>query len=82
MRQRLSLADVIAVDGAFGVGFATKFVADVDPWMYPGEQTKADIGVKGFVQSTLDKSRAANSKFEMFTEESIIFYLVSSSNRS
>jgi len=30
LHQRLSLADVIAADYAFGVGFATKFVADVD----------------------------------------------------
>ena len=49
LRQRLSLADVIAVDHAFGVGFATKFVSEVDLCIYPDEQTKAIIGVKAYV---------------------------------
>lgn len=77
LRQRLSLADVIAVDRAFGVGFATKFVADVDLWIYPDEQTKATIGVKAYVQSNLDKSRALNGTFEKFTEESKTSHLLS-----
>lgn len=77
LRQRLTLADVIAVDHAFGVGFATKFVADVDLWIYPDEQTKAVIGVKAYVQSTLDKSRASSGLFEKFTEESKTSHLLS-----
>ncbi len=49
----LSVADVLVLDHAFGVGFATKFVAEVDLWVYADEQTKAAIGVKSYVQSTL-----------------------------
>ncbi len=77
LRQPLSVADVIVLDRAFGVGFATKFIAEVDPWVYPDEQTKATIGVKIYVQSTLDKSRASNALFDAFTDESKTSYLMS-----
>jgi hypothetical protein len=60
-----------------GLCAATKFVADVNPWKYPGEQTKADIGVKRFVQSTLDKAHASNVRFDMFTEQSKTSFLLS-----
>jgi hypothetical protein len=74
LRQRLSLADVIAVDHAFGLGFATKFVADVGPWAYPDDESEASIGVKRYVQSNPDKARA--SKFDESTEESKTAYLL------
>jgi len=77
LRQPLSLADGIVVHHAFGLGFATKFVGDVDSWVYPGEQTKAAIGVKAYVQSTLDKAHASNSEFDKFTEESKTSHLLS-----
>lgn len=77
LRQRLSLADAIVVDHAFGVGFATKFVAEVDLWVYPDDQTKSSIGVKRYVQGTLDKCRASNISFDDFTDESKTSYLLS-----
>lgn len=60
----------IVADHAWGVGIATKFVADVDPSVWPDDETKASIGVKGYIQSALDEARAANGSFHGFTEES------------
>jgi hypothetical protein len=51
LRQSLSLADVIAVDHAFGFGFATKFVAEVDIWVNPADNMKSSISVKSCIQS-------------------------------
>ena len=73
----LSVADVLGLDHAFGVGFATKFVAEVDPWVHADEQTKAAIGVKSYVQSTFEKYRASSALFGTFTDERKTSYLLS-----
>ena len=77
LHQRLSLADMIVVEHACGVSFSAKFVGDVDPWVFLDDQTKASIGVKKYVQSTLDKARASNGSFHDFTKESKTSYLLS-----
>jgi len=48
LRQILSLADVLVLENVFWLSHAAELVAVVDPWVFPGENENATIGVKSF----------------------------------
>ena len=68
MLQPLYLADVIVVDHAYGGGFATKYIIDLDPWMYADEHLEANISVLCVMQRILGESYVLNNRFDSFTE--------------
>ena len=56
LRLPLMVADAIILEQHLGRAHATEFIRAVDPWCYPGEKTKAVVGLKSCVQRLLDKS--------------------------
>jgi len=74
---QLSLADAIVLVQFMGPTDAARFVSFVDPWRYPGEQAQASIGVKGCLQSAVDKAASEGRRFAAWTTESISDYLLS-----
>jgi len=77
LRQILSLADVLVLENVFWLSHAAELVAVVDPWVFPGENENATIGVKSFIQQAVDKAKHANGNLSLFTPESLLGYLLS-----
>ena len=48
--DRLSVADAVVLEHRLGLMQAANFVAEVDPWCYPHDDSPALIGVKSRVQ--------------------------------
>ena len=77
LRVRLMVADAIILEQHLGRTNATEFIRAVDPWCYPGEKTKAVVGLKSCVQRLLDKSRKVVKDFHQFSNESKSAFLLS-----
>ncbi len=77
LRARLSLADTIVLVHRLGSTNAVNFINVVDPWCYPGDQTRAPCLLKPYIQSAVDKASNFGKRFHLWTEESMSAYLLS-----
>ena len=68
IRDRLSVADTIALVHHLGVTKAAAFVAAVDPWCFPHDDDPATINVRGQVQSDVAKATDAGKSMHTFTD--------------
>ncbi len=64
IRDRLSVADAIALVHHLGVTKAAAFVAAVDPWRFPHDVAPATINVTCQVQSVVAKATFSGEKTE------------------
>ena len=64
IRDRLSVADAIALVHHLGVTKAAAFVAAVNPWRFPHDDTPATINVTCQVQSVVAKATFSGEKTE------------------
>ena len=64
IRDRLSVADAIALVHHLGVTKAAAFVAAVDPWRFPHDGTPATINFTCQVQSVVAKATFSGEKTE------------------
>ena len=76
-RGRLSVADAVALEHRLGLTKAAAFVAEVDPWCYPHDETPATILVQSQVQSVVAQASHAGKNTKDFTDESITNFLLS-----
>lgn len=76
-RGPLSLADAVVVTHMRGLKMAAEFISVVDPWQYPGEQSRAPLNVYKYNQSAVDKASQAGKQFFNWTETSRTEYLLS-----
>ena len=77
IRDRLSVADAIALVHNLGVNKAAAFVSAVDPWRFPHDDAPATINVKGQVQSAVAKATLLGNTLSKFTDTSISAFLLS-----
>ena len=77
VRDRLSVADAIALVHHLGVTKTAAFVAAVDPWHFPHNDAPATINVQGQVQSVVAKATFQGRKLSNFTDTSISAFLLS-----
>ena len=77
IRDRLSVADTIALVHHLGVTKAAAFVAAVDTWCFPHDDAPATINVRGQVQSVVAKATHAGKSMCTFTDSSISAFLLS-----
>ena len=77
IRDRLSVADAIALVHHLGVTKAAAFVAAVDPWCFPHDDSPATINVRGQVQSVVAKATLLGKALCNFTDTSISAFLLS-----
>ena len=64
IRDRLSVADAIALVHHLGVTKAAAFVAAVDPWRFPHDDAPATFNVTWQVQSVVAKATFLGEKIE------------------
>ena len=76
-RGRISVADAVALEFRLGLTKAAAFVAEVDPWLYPHDETPATILVQSQVQSVVAQASHAGRNINDFTDESITNFLLS-----
>jgi hypothetical protein len=76
-KDRLSVADAIVLEHRLGLTKAANFVAEVDLWCYPHDDTPASIGVKKYLQSLVDQATHAAKSLSQFTDASITDFLLS-----
>ena len=79
IRDRLSVADAIALVHHLGVNKAAAFVSVVDPWRFPHDDAASTFNVKGQVQSVVAKATHAGKSMCTFTDSSISAFLLSPS---
>ena len=77
IRDRLSVADAIVLVHHLGVTKAAAFVAVVDPWRFPHDNSTTTINVKGQVQSVVAKATLLGRTLNTFTDTSISAFLLS-----
>ena len=77
IRDRLSVADAIVLVHHLGVTKAAAFVAAVDPWRFPHDDSPATINVRGQVQSVVAKATFEAKSLNEFTDTSISAFLLS-----
>jgi hypothetical protein len=75
--DRLSVADAVVLEHHLGLTKTANFVAEVDPWCYPHDDSPTTIGVKNYVQSVVNKAAHSFKKKSDFTDESITEFLLS-----
>ena len=74
----LSLADAVVMEQRLGISNTVRFIEEVDPWRYPGEETRAPCGIKWCLQGALDKvKKADNSGIKIWTPVSTNAFLLS-----
>ena len=76
-KDRLSVADAIVLEHRLGLTKAANFVAEVDLWCYPHDDTPASIGVKIYLQSLVDQATHAAKSLSQFTDASITDFFLS-----
>ena len=76
-KDRLSVADAVVLEHRLGLTKAANFVAEVDPWCYPHDDTPSSIVVKSFVQSVVAQAANAARSLSQFTDASITEFLLS-----
>jgi hypothetical protein len=78
--DRLSVADAVVLEHRLGLTKAAHFVAQVDPWCYPHDGNPATIGVKNFLQCTVQSvvAKAAHTMRNLlnYTDASITDFLL------
>jgi hypothetical protein len=77
LRARLSVADAVVLVHRLGFTKTVQFISVVDPWCYPGEDTRAPILMYPYLQTALDKVTKAGKTFKEWTPESTKAYLCS-----
>ena len=77
IRDRLSVADAIALVHHLGVTKAAAFVAAVDPWCFPHDDAPATINVRGQLLSVVAKTTLLGNTLSKFTDTSISAFLLS-----
>jgi hypothetical protein len=77
IRDRLSLADAIALVHHFGVTKAAAFVSAVDPWRFPHDDAASTFNVQAYVQSVVAKATLLGKTLCTFTDTSITAFLLS-----
>ena len=64
----LSVADAVVLEHRIGLTKAANFVAEVDPWCYPHDDSPALINVKAHIQSVVAQAtHAARSLSQVHT---------------
>ena len=76
-KDRLSVADAVVLEHRLGLTKAANFVAEVDPWCYPHDDSLALIGVKSYVQSVVAQVTHAARSLSQFSDASITDFLLS-----
>jgi hypothetical protein len=76
-KDRLSVADAVVLEHRLGLTKAANFVAEVDPWCYPHDDSPAFIGVKTYVQSVVAQATHAARSLSQFSDTSITDFLLS-----
>ena len=76
-QDRLSVADAVVLEHRLGLMKAVHFLAQVDPWCYPHDETPASIGIQSYVQKVVSKAAHSMQKLSNFTDESITDFLLS-----
>ena len=71
-KDRLSVADAVVL-----LTKAANFVAEVDPWCYPHDDSPAFIGVKTYVQSVVAQATHSARSLSQFSDTSITDFLLS-----
>ena len=77
IRDRLSVADAIALVHHLRVTKAAAFVAAVGPWRFPHDDAPATFNVRCQVQSVVAKATFLGKKLSNFTDTSISAFLLS-----
>ena len=77
MRDRLSVADAVALEHRLGLNNAATFVAAVDPWCFPHDSTPSSLNVKRYVQSIVAQVAHSGRVLSKFTDSSISDFLLS-----
>ena len=77
IRDRLSVADAIALVHHLGVTKAAAFVAAVDPWRFPHDDAPATFNVTCQVQRVVAKATFLGKNLSDFTDTSISAFLLS-----
>ena len=75
--DRLSVPDAVVLEHRLGLMQAANFVAEVDPWCYPHDDSPALIGVKSRVQSVVAQATYAAKSLLQFSDASITYFLLS-----
>ena len=76
-KDRLSVADAVVLEHRLGLTKTANFVAEVDPWCYPHDDTPATIGIKGCVQGIVAQATHAAKSLSQFSDTSITDFLLS-----
>ncbi len=76
-RDRLSVADVVALEHRLGLMKAAAFVAEVDPWCYPHDETRVPVLVKIQVERVVAEAAHVGKTMKDFTDASITEFLLS-----
>jgi hypothetical protein len=81
--DRLCVADAVVLEHRLGLTKAANFVAEVDPWCYPHDDSPATVGVKDYVKSVVNKAAHAMNKILDFTMKASpnFFFLLFSQSR-
>ena len=81
--DRLCVADAVVLEHRLGLTKAANFVAEVDPWCYPHDDSPTRIGVKDYVKSLVNKAAYAINKILDFTMKASpnFFFLLFSQSR-
>ena len=77
IRDRLSVADAIALVHHLGVNKAAAFVSVVDPWRFPHDDAASTFNVQAYVQSVVAKATHLGNTLSKFTDTSISAFLLS-----
>ena len=72
-KDRLS----VVLEHRLGLTKAANFVAEVDPWCYPHDDTPATIGIKGCVQGIVAQATHLAKSLSQFSDTSITDFLLS-----
>jgi hypothetical protein len=75
--DRLSVADAVELEHHVGLTKTANFVAEVDPWCYPHDDSPALIGVKSRVQSVIAQATYAAKSLLQLSDASITYFLLS-----
>ena len=77
IRDRLSVADAIALVHHLGVNKAAAFVSVVDPCRFPHDNAASTFNVQAYVQSVVAKATHLGNTLSKFTDTSISAFLLS-----
>ena len=76
-RGSVSVADAVVLEYHLGRTAATRVIEMVDPWQLPGENTRASVEIKYYIEIAVGYVAKAGRHFSVFAEESITAHLLS-----